>query len=178
MTLAWQRVLYVHQLGTPAYLIRLMAYVRIVSEVHDLSYPCFDNPRLGWISLCTPRRQVCVCVCTGIPALILNLGVVWRRVIFSPRLLRSRRASIVCLLNRWPGVGWLLCLKTCQIRFKLTGVAIMNRFEDLCQFKQPFVALGSFGNLHIERGPQTGVEQSISRKVFVFKNLETKITVS
>ena len=48
----------------------------------------------------------------------------------------------------------------------------MNRFEGVDQFKQPFVAQGSFGNLHIERGPQTGEEQSITfaRKNFIFKN--------
>jgi hypothetical protein len=48
----------------------------------------------------------------------------------------------------------------------------MNRYEDLGQFKPPHVAQESFGNLHIERGPQTGVEQSItfSRKIFMLKN--------
>jgi len=34
----------------------------------------------------------------------------------------------------------------------------MNGYEDLGQFKQTFVAQGSFGNFHIERRLQTDVE--------------------
>lgn len=52
MTLAWQRVLYVRQLGTPADLIRFLAF-GIREDCfgsYDPSYPCFDNTQLEWMS--------------------------------------------------------------------------------------------------------------------------------
>lgn len=74
MTLAWQRVLYVRQLGTPVDLIRLMAYVRIISDVMTHHIRVSIIPGLNGCLL------VCTVICSGVHGRRpTTVEVVWHR---------------------------------------------------------------------------------------------------